>query len=267
MSAFAVLVAISVLAAAAPAGAQRLSRRYACPEIIPCCPVPPGGAQADQTACCPGTGTCCTGTGTCCTGTGTCCTATSCPTGELTIGSSPNPSTAAKKVVISGLLTATPGSGVQVVLWREAGGQSSFQQLAQSATDSSGHYTFTVTGQTVMVDQEWYVTSGNLRSATMEQQVRALVGLAPSTRTVSKGQKILLHGSVSPSHTGEIVLIEQRHGAGWRVIGRPRLNKSSTFSLSHRFAKAGKSEFRAVLLGDTRNTTSTSPVLTLTVKP
>ena len=46
-----------------------------------------------------------------------------------------------------------PQSGAQVVLWRELAGQSSFQKMSQTTTDSSGHYTFTLGRGTVMADQ------------------------------------------------------------------------------------------------------------------
>jgi hypothetical protein len=167
--------------------------------------------------------------------------------------------------VISGALTTSPAGGVQVVLWREKAGQTSFQQIAQTTTDSSGRYSFTRGRGAVMADQAWYVTSGSLRSATIEQDVRAIVALAPSTRTAVAGQAVRLHGHVAPSHAGEVVLIEQKHAGAWRVIARPRLSKNSTYSLSHRFMQAGKSELRAVFRFDTRNTTSASPTVTLTV--
>jgi hypothetical protein len=263
--------AMSALAMAGSAGAHRLQARIICPQIVPCCPIPTG-AQPNGTAttpCCPQSGSCCTPTA-CCTGSccvsGTCCTVATCPTGGLSITASPNPSTAGRKVVISGALTASPAGGVQVVLWRERAGQSSFSHIATTTTDSSGHYTFTRGTGTVMADQEWYATAGSQRSATITQQVRALVKLAPSTRMIAAGQAVVLRGHVTPSHAGETVLIEQQHGSSWHVIARPRLSKGSSYSASHRFTRAGKSKLRAVLRLDTRNLGSSSPVLTLTVK-
>jgi hypothetical protein len=266
--------AMSALAMTGSAGAERVQPRIICPQIIPCCPLPPGAQpdRADATPCCPQSGstTCCT-TGTCCTsGTccvpGPCCTAT-CPTGGLTIAAAPNPSTAGRKVVISGALTASPAGGVQVALWRERAGQSSFSQIATTTTDSAGDYKFTRGAGTVMADQAWYVTSGALRSATITQRVRAVVGLAASTHTTVAGAAIVLRGHVTPSHAGEVVLLEQRHGGVWRVIARPRLSKGSSYSVSHRFAQSGKRQLRAVLLLDTRNIASSSRVLALTIKP
>ena len=171
--------------------------------------------------------------------------------------------------MISGVLTASPASGAHVVLWREKAGQSGFQQLAQTTTDSSGRYTFTRGPGTVMADQAWYVTSGALRSATIDEQVRALVALVASTRTLVAGQAVVLRGHVTPNHAGEVVLIEKWDPPTrtWHVMARPRLSKGSSYSLSHRFGKSGKAELRAVLRLDGRNVASNSPTVTLTVKP
>jgi 5-hydroxyisourate hydrolase-like protein (transthyretin family) len=167
---------------------------------------------------------------------------------------------------VSGVLTTSPASGVTVALWREQAGQSSFHQVATTTTDSSGHYTFALKRGTVMADQAWYATADSLRSATIDQQVRALVALVSSSHTPAAGDAIALHGNVSPSHAGAVVLIEQRRGSTWRVIARPRLSKGSSYSISHRFAHAGKAELRAVLARSARNLASTSPTVSLTVQ-
>lgn len=152
-----------------------------------------------------------------------------------------------------------------MALWRERAGQSTFQQLAQTTTDSSGAYTFTLKRGVVLADQAWYVTSGALRSATISQQVRALVGLVPSQRSMVAGQQVVLRGHVSPAHAGEPVLIEQSHGGGWHVIALDRLSKGSNYTFSHRFTQTGRTKVRAVLQADARNVQSVSPVLTLTI--
>lgn len=254
---------------ARPAGAA--SPRIYCPGVEPCCPLPTASADAccAQTQTCCATTTCCTTTACCgttdCCVSGACCT--SCSSGGLTIASSSDPSTADRTVVISGALSATPSAGAQVVLWREKAGQSSFHQLATSTTGSSGAYAFTLKRGTVMADQAFYVASGTLRSGTLEQEVRALVGLSSSARTITAGQAVSLTGHVAPSHAGERVLIEQRRAGTWHVIARPRLSKGSSYSMSHRFAHSGKSELRAVLPLDARNVASASSAVTLIVKP
>jgi len=259
--------AIPALVLAGPAGAKHLSPRIVCPQISTCCPTPTDGQTANSHAaqvCCQQTTTCCPSSGTCCP-SGTCCTSTTCPSGGLTISASPNPSTAPGKVTVSGVLSTSPAGGVTVALWREQAGQSSFRQMATTTTDSSGRYSFTLKRGTVLADQTWYVTANSLRSATIDQRVRALVALASSSHTVLAGQSIALHGKVSPSHAGGVVLIEQRRGSSWHVIARPRLSRSSSYAISHRFTQTGQTKLRAVLAGNARNLTSTSPTVSLTV--
>lgn len=257
--------AVPALVLAGPAGAEHLASQIVCPQISTCCPTPTDGQPANSHAaqvCCQQTTACCPSAGTCCPST---CCATTCPSGSLTISASPNPSTAPGKVTVSGVLSTSPAAGVTVALWREQAGQSSFRQMAQTTTDSSGRYAFTLKRGTVMADQAWYVTAGSLRSATIDQQVRALVALVSSSHTVVSGQSIALHGKVSPSHAGGVVLIEQRRGRSWHVIARPRLSKSSSYTVSHRFTQTGPTKLRAVLAGNARNLTSTSPTVSLTV--
>jgi hypothetical protein len=284
ISFFVALAALTVLAPATPASG------IICPQAIPgCCPPPPLAARTTghvQPICCQPTTCCATGTTTpqaccppttcCATGTTTpqaCCPPTGCCTppcvaGSLTIASSPNPSKAGAKVVISGAITGNPQSGAQVVLWRKPAGRSSFGQMSQTTTDSSGHYTFTLGRGTVMADQAWYVTSVGLRSSTIQQQVSALVGLSASTRSAGVGQAIRLSGRVTPSHAGEVVLVEARRGgAAWRVIARPHLGHGSSYAVSGQFSQPGPVQLRVVLPGDARNAKSTSPTVTVTVRP
>ncbi len=270
--------ALCVLAVAGSAGASARAPRIVCPvsnaQIVPCCPLPPrpaGGSSAEiQPICCQPT-TCCTVSPTvCCTDASACCPSggccpTPCTTGSLTIAAAPNPSTAGRKVVISGAFVGNPVSGAQVVLWDKLAGHSSFQKLAQTTTDSSGRYTFTL-GGTVMTDQAWYAASNGVHSATLEQHVNALVGLSSSTHAATVGRAVRLRGHVTPSHAGETVLIEQRRGGAWRAVARAKLGRTSSYSISHRFSQHGTVRLRAVLAGDARNDRSVSSTFTLTVK-
>ncbi len=267
ISFLAAAAALPILAPATPA------RAIICPQASPpCCPVPTQAARSSahlQPICCQPAMCCATGTTTaqtCCPSVG-CCNPP-CVAGSLTIASSPNPSKAGTKVVISGAFTGNQ-SGAQVVLWRELAGQSSFHQMSQTTTDSSGHYTFTLGRGAVMADQAWYVTSDGLQSSTVQQQVNALVGLSSSARSTGVGHVDSGAAATSrPSHAGEVVLVEARRGGGaWRVIARPHLGRGSNYAVAGRFSRPGAVELRAVLPGDTRNERSTSPTVTVTVKP
>ncbi|HUB05004.1 MAG TPA: hypothetical protein VMA76_08035, partial [Solirubrobacteraceae bacterium] len=266
---------LCVSALPSPAGAARAVPHILCPQQQPtCCPYPVNGARTSPhrattsarqfVPCCayPSNNSCCPAASTCCTAT--CCTA--CTPGGLTIAASPDPSTAGRKVVISGGLTGNPVAGATVVLWRELSGQSSFHQVTQTTTDSAGQYEITMKGGSVNADQQWYVTANGIQSPTVSQTVNALVRLSPSSRSVAAGRPLVLKGRVTPSHAGQVVLIEQSRGGSWAVIARPRLGHSSTYTMSHRFTHAGAVKLRAVLQGDARNNRSNSPTVTVTVK-
>lgn len=258
------VAAIWLLALAGPAGARP---HIICPQqrgfvVPPCCPLPAQpaaqpaqptccGAQCCQTTCCPPTA-----------GAASCCTPTPCVPPTPTITSSPSPSKAGQTVVISG----TAASGAAVALWRKLAHQSGFHQLSTTSADSLGKYTFTLKGGTVMADQEFYVTSSGGQSATLAQQVQALVALASSARSTVVGRPVVLRGHVTPSHAGQVVLIEIARASGWQVIARPRLGHGSGYAVTHRFAEAGAVKLRVVLQRDSRNDRSTSATLTLTVR-
>ncbi len=165
------------------------------------------------------------------------------------------------------MISGTASSGAQVALWRKLANQASFHQFSTAAADSSGEYTFTLKRGTVMADQEWYVTSNGAQSQTITQKVDALVALASSARSTTVGRKIVLSGHVTPSHAGEVVLVETSHGGAWQIIARPRLGHGSGYSVSHSFARSGTVKVRVVLQGDSRNVRSASSTLSLTVKP
>ncbi|HET6869896.1 MAG TPA: hypothetical protein VFH80_28545 [Solirubrobacteraceae bacterium] len=255
------MAAISILAVAGPAAGAPRSAHIICPQgqqqpnvVPPCCPLPPQPAGARvQPICCQNTGSCCQTA---------CCPPMPCVPASPTVTSSPNPSTAGQKVVISG----TAATGAQVALWRKLVHQSSFHQVSTTTTDGSGHYTFTLKRGTVMADQEWYVTSSGGQSATVAQLVKAVVAVSSSARSTVVGHAIVLRGHVTPSHAGNVVLVEMSRGSTWQVIARPRLGRGSGYSVTHRFATSGVVKLRVVLQRDSRNVRSTSPTVTVTVK-
>jgi hypothetical protein len=264
---------VALAAALSALGPATAASAIVCPQVIPgCCPPPLQAARNRahiEPICCQPSTCCATGStssATCCPIAG-CCTPP-CVAGGLIIASTPNPSKAGEKVVISGGFTVNPKSGVPAVLWRELAGQSSFHQMSQTTTDTSGHYTFTLGPGKVMADQTWYVTAGGLQSSAIQQQVSALVGMTASTHSAGVGQVVKLSGRVTPSHAGEAVLIEARRGGGaWRVIARPRLGRGSSYAVSGHFTQPGPVQLKAVLPGDVRNPKSTSPTVTVTVRP
>ena len=141
------------------------------------------------------------------------------------------------------------------------------EQATRNMTDSAGQYKFTLKAGMVNADQQFYVTAAGLQSSTLRQTVNALVGLSASTRSVASGAPVTLSGHVTPSHSGEAILIEQLFGKRWSVIARSHLSHRSTYTVSHRFKQAGGKKLKSVLLADSRNARSASPTITVTVKP
>jgi hypothetical protein len=162
-------------------------------------------------------------------------------------------------------MLGTAVAGTQVVLWQEIAGQSSYTKAATTTLGSAGQYSFTMGAGVVKANRSWYVTAQGTQSGTVDQKVTALVTLSPPA-SVAAGASAALKGKVTPSHAGEVLLIEQRVGGKWRVIGRPRLSHASTFAGSHRFTHAGTVQLRAVLRGDSRNQGSNSPTATVRVR-
>jgi hypothetical protein len=66
---------------------------------------------------------------------------------------------------------------------------------------------------------------------------------------------------VSPAHAGQRAVLEQLLRGRWQAIARPRLDRRSKFTVTHRFARAGARKLRAELPGDARNIRSFSAVI------
>jgi hypothetical protein len=221
----------------APVSAQVRAAQIICPlgasqAALPCCGPPL--AQPNPTA--PTTIPCCA------TLQPIACPAT------VTIGSTPDPSTAGGKVAISGR-SSSGAAGTSVLLWQKVAGATAFKQVARTAIGAAGQYR--LVRPAVETNRQWYVTVGAERSVTIEQRVRALVTLTRS---------LTVH--VSPNHVGARVLIEKRTNRGWKVIARLRLGRSSSSNGPARAALGSQTiAVRAVFPGDARNLTSASPVL------
>lgn len=241
------LLSVSLLAlGAAGAGpgsatTARASQTIVCPlepagHVVTCCGPPVQGAQP----CCPPTATgteiaqpiCCPPNADCAAG--------------LTIGSTPNPSTAGHQVTISGRLLSG-GAGTPVALWQALPG-GAFVQVAQTTTNSIGGYEFVRSG--AETNRQWYVSASSLHSATIDQSVRAVVTLSKSLRV-----------HVSPNHARERVWLQQREGAKWVVIARARLDGSSSAVITAAVSANQPVELRVVLPGDKRNLRSWSRTL------
>lgn len=251
----AALLAVGALAAAAGSpSAAGATPPIICPlasQIATCCGPPVNSPAATPIV------PCCTIGTVCCPGTIVC-------VAPMTIASSPNPSVAGSAVTISGVVTGG-AAGSTVALWQELPGQKSFHQVASVTTSSSGAYKLRRPGSTVKTDRAWYVASGGAKSVTIDQVVKAKVTISARASKPSGAHKVSVTGKVDPSHSGQRVLLEQRIGGKWRVLGHARLSKKSRYAISHRWAHAGAVKLRISLGADKQNAASLSPVATVTV--
>lgn len=227
-------------------GATRSTRVIVCPQlagvIIPCCGPPvaqPAQIGPLQPICCPQNALCAS---------------------SLTIRSSPNPSSADGRVVISGQLLGAPTAGVPVVLWQELPGQSQFHRLLQTTTGATGKYLLMRDAGLDQTNREWYATADGTRSATISQSVEATITLV--ARLHGRAHRVAFSGRVTPAHKGQRLLLQRRTARGWLTIARPLLSRTSSFHVVHRLA-TGVHELQAMLPAGADNVTSVSPAVTI----
>jgi phospholipase C len=182
----------------------------------------------------------------------------------VTIATAPNPSTADEPVVISGRVAGASKAGLPVRLWRRLPSQQRFHLAFQTPTDRQGRYTVTLSAGDVQTNARWYAAARGVSSTTVDQHVRAVVSLQPSTAQLAPGDRVVLGGHVTPWHGGDRVRIERLRVGGWRAIASRRLDRRSNFAVPQRFAR-GRVRLRAVLQADLRNARSYSPSFTLDV--
>jgi phospholipase C len=186
---------------------------------------------------------------------------------RLTIHVAPNPSTAGAPLTIRGRLIGLHNAGVRVVLWHKLPGQRRFQRVGATRTVGGGFYTIDRRPGLVVTNRRFAVTARGRRSRVVDERVRAVLTLISPNPGPVAGQPAMFTGSVSPSHAGQDVLLEELGPHGWQVILRPVLNAVSAFAASVTFTSQGTAQLRLVLPGDERNIGSESAVLTVVISP
>jgi phospholipase C len=183
---------------------------------------------------------------------------------SVTIRSSANPVQTGKRVVVTGRLGGRKAGGAQVTLWQRVGKQHRFSVAQRTTAAGSGAYRFALGAGTVTTSRQLYAAAGGRRSRSIVQRVKAVVRLASSSTAVNAGNLLTLSGSVTPSHKGQQLLIQQRFtGGAWRQIATAQLGRQSRFSLAYPMTAGGVSQIRAVLPPDPRNARSFAPAVTV----
>lgn len=254
------VVGVAVLAAltpsAAAAGAAHSRPSIVCPGVAnppTCCPPPviATSVRPDAVTCCPVptiAGCCGPASGT------TCCATTTCPQG-LTIVVNPSPVREGSKTTIGGTLSGTTVSGQNIDLYEKPAGQSTFSDVAQTQTSSSGTYQFVRALQT---NAQWYATAASIQSPTVSETVLAAVRLHPSSVHPKAGAKVMFSGTVAPSHAGERVALQRLESGRWKTVARPKLSATSGFAIAEKMRGRTRARFRVVLAADARNALSVS---------
>jgi hypothetical protein len=177
---------------------------------------------------------------------------------QLTISSSPDPSTAGQAVTISGRLLGT-GAGTGVKLWQRLPGAQKWVSIATTTTDVAGSYKFVRRGAAAATNRQWSVSTVAAASPVIVQQVRARVTLKVIT-TVFGGQiHTSFSGTVAPAHRGEKVILQRLAGGHWLALAHLVLKHGSAFALTLRLQHGRLESVRVVLRADRRNILSRSP--------
>ncbi len=146
---------------------------------------------------------------------------------------------------------------------RLVAGQAAFSDVASTQTNTSGAFSFL---RTVKTNVEWYAKAGTVQSATVSESVSAALVLHPTSVASQAGVKLELSGTITPSHAGERVALEQLRRGHWVTVARPKLSAKSRFRVTTatRKLRGGSVErFRIVLAADARNARTISGVFSI----
>ncbi len=181
--------------------------------------------------------------------------------------------TSGESALAYGQLTcAVPASeqGQAVTLYQRSVGTPGYTPAGTTTTDEHGFYE--LTASSITTNSAFYVTAGGAQSANRLVRVAAQVTLSGPTEgsqiltALKTGRRnhVTFTGSVSPSDTGAIVVLQRQNsitGNDWHRIQVGVVQAGGTFSLTHDFVVAGPANIRVLVRGNRRNAPSASNVL------
>jgi hypothetical protein len=175
-----------------------------------------------------------------------------------------------QSATISGTLfmrsTTTPEPNTAVTLFGRSAGQSGFTALGAGTTDSSGHYSFTVSppNNTVYVVRTTLPPLRN--SAALFEGVRDVVTFASSPLSSTVGGHVTFTGTVTPDKAGHVVYLQRLGADGdWHTVEVRIVHSDASFSFGWTFGSTGAKEFRARIPGGPFNLGGASPPVTVNV--
>jgi phospholipase C len=184
------------------------------------------------------------------------------PSSHLTIALTHNPVTAGTPVLVTGRLSGTHASDVQVELWRKLAGWRTFHLEKVTRTDPSGRYRLSLMPKSTVL---WFVTAAGFQSRTVRERVMAQVTLAVSDPNAAPGEQVTFTGKLSPAHKYDRVWIQSRTPSGWRTVAKARVKSGVGFSVRYTFEREQIAQFRAVVQGTKSNARSISSVVGVNV--
>ncbi|MBV9607042.1 MAG: hypothetical protein JO027_18155 [Solirubrobacterales bacterium] len=189
----------------------------------------------------------------------------------ITIYASPNPLTAGRQVRVFGALVGVRRGvkrcGIVVALWRRFPGQRAYSVVARTRTLTGGSYSFMIPARSVSTNRDWVTTTRGVRSRVLAERVRPLITLTSTATFAVAGDTEMLSGALSPGAVGERIYLQRQVGPRWITVTRPRLGRSATFVVSHRFTTGRTEQWRAMVPTTVHNIGSASPVIRIRIAP
>jgi len=202
---------------------------------------------------------------------------------RLTIASSSNPLSYGSPTTISGIYDPTPvagsGAGQKLILTARTAGNPLFTQVAETTTNGSGDYQFTIPSETNNTAYEVKTTGTSLAdkvsSSALYEGVKYILTAGVSSNTIQAGQPLTWSGTVTPGVSGKFVYLERLNGngQGFHVVDvAPEVSTGApgspgTYTISYVPRGVGNQIYRVRVPGDPTNQAIASPTFVISVTP
>jgi hypothetical protein len=138
--------------------------------------------------------------------------------GNLTISASAESVKFGRSVTLSGKLTGPQNEGKNVTLREDPFPFDAFANVATTATNATGDYSFI---RTPTVNTRYQTRQGGEESEIVTVTVMPRVSLRVGDRTPAAGRRVRFRGRVCPEHDGATLEIQRRRAPGrWRTVRR-----------------------------------------------
>lgn len=180
----------------------------------------------------------------------------------FTIASSATPVDFGQSVTISGTLTGGVSTSVTLYARSELGGR--LRPLATGTTDAAGAYSFTQSPPRNTVYQVSVTADPRHRTARLFQGVRDVVSISASVTSAHVGEAVTFSGTVQPSRTGHVILLQRLDAGVWRTVQVGRVGDGSAYAIAYVLAAPGDAQYRALVPGGPVNQRGVSSAVQVT---